>query len=156
MLMIPPEKGRSQSRIVFIRRSSQVRSHRGQIGFPGGRREPSDISPSQTALRETHEELGIDPGLVTVLGMLPKTKSLDGMPVIPIVGLASLDLDGLKPEPLEVEKPFAIPWTHFTRDQYFGFNMNIFGIWRKSGVFEAQDLKIWGLTAHVLCTADLG
>jgi len=102
MLLIPPDQGRLHSRIVFIRRSSQVRSHRGQIGFPGGRREPLDTSPSQTALRETHEEIGIDPELVTVLGMLPKAKSLDGMPVVPIIGVAPLSLDDLKPAPFEV------------------------------------------------------
>lgn len=156
LLLIPPERDQDPCRILFIRRSSQVRSHRGQIGFPGGRREPSDLSPTQTALREAQEELGIAPEMVNLLGMLPKAKSLDGLPVVPIVGMAPLRLDSLRPEPSEVEDAFAIPWPHFAVSQYEIFSMNIFGIWRQSGVFQTHGVKVWGLTAHVLCTAAFG
>lgn len=156
LLIIPPLQNSADSRIVFIRRSAQVRSHRGQIGFPGGRREPTDLGPSETALRETHEELGIIPDRIRVLGMLPKTKSLDGMPVVPIVGIASVTSESLTPAPTEVEDVYAIEWPHFSPEKYHVFSMNIFGIWRQSGVFLTQGLRVWGLTAHVLCTASLG
>jgi 8-oxo-dGTP pyrophosphatase MutT (NUDIX family) len=156
LLMIPPLQNTADSRIVLIRRSAQVRSHRGQIGFPGGRREPSDKGPCETALRETQEELGVAPDRIRVLGMLPKAKSLDGMPVVPIVGIATVTSDSLTPEPSEVEDFYAIEWPHFSPEKYHVFNMNIFGIWRQSGVFLTQGLSVWGLTAHVLCTASLG
>jgi len=73
---------------VFIRRHSDLRLHAGQISFPGGRRDPGDADLTATALREAHEEIGLDPANVTVLGALAPTPTVvSDIAVYPLVGL---------------------------------------------------------------------
>ncbi|HXW82851.1 MAG TPA: CoA pyrophosphatase, partial [Candidatus Binataceae bacterium] len=74
--------------VVYIRRSDQVASHRGQVAFPGGRVDPADQTVLDTALREAHEEVGIPPDAVEVLGALPTaTTYTSGILVSPFAGL---------------------------------------------------------------------
>jgi 8-oxo-dGTP pyrophosphatase MutT (NUDIX family) len=110
----------------------------------------------QTALRETNEELGIPPERIAVLGALPEIKSIEGSPVIPIVGTTTMGLDELTPAQDEVAAIFAFEWTLFEHDKCQFFWLNLFGLRRRSSVFFAADLKIWGLTAHALYTARIG
>ncbi len=73
---------------VFTRRRSDLRLHAGQISFPGGRRERGDVDLIQTALRETQEEIGLDPAAVTLVGALsPISTVVTDIAVYPIVGL---------------------------------------------------------------------
>jgi 8-oxo-dGTP pyrophosphatase MutT (NUDIX family) len=144
------------ARIVFIRRSTTVRSHRGQIGFPGGRAEPSDRTPAETALRELHEELGLSPEKVAPIGFLPPVRALDGSAVVTVVATADAHLDELTIAPAEVESVFAAPWTRFTRAEDQAFRFNIFGNWRDSHLFPLPSRPIWGLTALLLARCDFG
>src|SRR5215470_13415679 len=74
--------------IVYIRRSDDVASHRGQVAFPGGRMDPGDETILATALREAHEEVGIVPATVEVLGALPTaTTYTSGIIVSPFAGV---------------------------------------------------------------------
>lgn len=74
--------------LLFIRRSLTVSTHRGQIAFPGGSADDDDGGPVGTALREAHEELGVDPRLVEVIGVLPPVSTrTSGRRVDPVVGL---------------------------------------------------------------------
>lgn len=155
ILFLPPLAGATVARVTFIRRSTTVRSHRGQVAFPGGRADPDDPSPAVTALRELQEELGIDPERVTLIGALPPTPALDGGPVIPVVGAASCELEELRPSPEEVDLVFAEPWTALTRAANRPFAFNVFGSWRESPFFPVPGGKVWGLTAHLLARADL-
>ena len=73
---------------VFTKRRSHLRLHAGQISFPGGRREDGDADLIQTALREAREEIGLDPGGVTLLGALRPTPTVvSDIAIYPIVGL---------------------------------------------------------------------
>jgi 8-oxo-dGTP pyrophosphatase MutT (NUDIX family) len=73
---------------VFTKRRSHLRLHAGQISFPGGRREEGDTDLIQTALREAHEEIGLDPGAVTLVGALRPTPTVvSDIAIYPIVGL---------------------------------------------------------------------
>ncbi len=73
---------------VFTRRRSDLRLHAGQISFPGGRREGGDSDLIQTALREAHEEIGLDPATVNLLGALsPIPTVVTDIAIYPIVGL---------------------------------------------------------------------
>ncbi len=156
LLFIPGAAAGEPARIVFIRRSVHVRSHKRQIAFPGGGSESEDKSPADTALRELEEELGLSPSAVTVIGMLPATKSLDGTEIRPIVGTASVGVDAFVPAPAEVEHVFAESWTYFTPAKGVEFGFNIFGNWRSSRVFSAPSAQVWGLTAEILNNAALG
>jgi 8-oxo-dGTP pyrophosphatase MutT (NUDIX family) len=70
MILLFPFKG--QIHTVYILRAEYKGVHSGQVSFPGGKFDPSDASLSQTALRETHEEIGIEPKSITILGELTK------------------------------------------------------------------------------------
>jgi 8-oxo-dGTP pyrophosphatase MutT (NUDIX family) len=69
LLLIYPRRG--EEYIVFIRRPETMVHHKGQISLPGGAQDPTDRDAVYTALREANEELGIDPGVVEVLGTMP-------------------------------------------------------------------------------------
>lgn len=76
--------------ITFTERSHSLRNHPGQIAFPGGRREEGDDGPAGTALREAHEEIGLDPSWVKVLGLLPATAlPVSRFDVRPVMGVWS-------------------------------------------------------------------
>jgi 8-oxo-dGTP pyrophosphatase MutT (NUDIX family) len=73
---------------VFTKRRGDLRLHAGQVSFPGGRRDPGDADLVQTALREAHEEIGLDPACVTLLGALSPTPTVvTDIAIYPIVGL---------------------------------------------------------------------
>lgn len=78
---------RGKLHVVLTRRRSDMRKHAGEIAFPGGRSDPDDPSPTATALREAHEEVGLPPGNVEVLGALPPVGTfVTGFAVYPVVG----------------------------------------------------------------------
>ena len=72
--------------ILLQKRSSRVDSHKGEISFPGGKRDPEDRNLLETALRETHEEMGVDPEDVEVLGALDQTATTTGFCTSPFAG----------------------------------------------------------------------
>ena len=73
---------------VFIKRHGELRLHAGQISFPGGRRDPGDLDLTATALREAHEEIGLEPAAVTVVGALTPTPTVvTDIAIYPFVGL---------------------------------------------------------------------
>lgn len=157
VLFIPPSSPQGFARLLLTRRSLMVKTHRGQIGLAGGRAEIGDRSPGETALRELHEELGVDLRHVHVVGVLPAIKAMDAQPIIPVVCCAAVELDSLSLAVDEVAYAFAEPWPSFERAQSQKFRFNIFGNWRQSESFRASAGRelVWGLTALILYSADL-
>ncbi len=78
---------RDEPTVLFTVRSSQLRSGSGQISFPGGRAEPSDATPEHTALRETHEEIGLAGEHVEIIGRLAHYVTRAGHCITPVIGL---------------------------------------------------------------------
>lgn len=158
LLMIPPRRDESPARLVFIRRSTTVRSHRGQISFPGGRADPEDATPGVTATRELEEELGVPSNRVTVIGTMAPIAALDGGAVVPVLGITDFALEEMRPSVAEVQDVFAGAWPNFARSKNQPFGFNIFGNWRESPRFVLTDHEphrsIWGLTAMILAAAD--
>lgn len=78
--------------VLLTRRSALLRTHSGQVSFPGGRPDPEDRNLAATALREAQEEIGLDPGHVTLLGRLPRQDTrASNFLITPFVGLLSAD-----------------------------------------------------------------
>lgn len=148
-----------QPTILLTRRTSHLKAHAGQISFPGGRAEPHDASPAHTALREAHEEVGLPPDAVEVLGPLPAYTTVTGFVVTPIVGLVRPPLS-LRPDPFEVDEAFEVPLAflmapahHERRGIEAGQARHDFFAmpWRgPSATGDERDYFIWGATAAML------
>lgn len=95
-------------RLLFTRRNAGLAEHSGQVAFPGGRMDAQDRTPEQTALREAHEEIGLDPADVRTLGRLRQFMTITNYLVTPVVGVMPWPYP-LRPSPDEVSRAFTIP-----------------------------------------------
>jgi len=94
--------------VLLTRRTAHLDHHAGQISFPGGRIEASDADPVAAALRETREEIGLDPGRIEVLGRIDGYVTISNFAVVPVVAIVHPPFD-LKPDPFEVDEVFEVP-----------------------------------------------
>ena len=136
---------------ILTQRSEHLNDHAGQVSFPGGRHEPDDDGPVATALREAHEEIGLAPEAVEVIGCLDAQDTATGFSVVPVVGLVdpvySLTLDSF-----EVEEAFEVP-LDFLFDGRNKRREEM--IWRgRRRVYEVykdfQGHTVWGVTARII------
>jgi 8-oxo-dGTP pyrophosphatase MutT (NUDIX family) len=138
-------------RIVLTRRQDSLRGHSGQISFPGGRRDPEDTSFTATALRETHEELGIPPDTIRIIGALGHFYiPPSNYDVYPSVGLMDT-APTFYPSPAEVAEVITaslqallIPNNKQREKRSFkGFAMTV-------PYYNIKGHKVWGATAAML------
>lgn len=94
--------------LLLTKRAAHLHDHPGQISFPGGRVEEGDASIIETALREAHEEIGLERNHVDVIGCLPQHKTGTGYEVTPVVSLVQSTFS-LKSDPFEVASIFEVP-----------------------------------------------
>jgi len=94
--------------LLLTRRHSDLPEHSGQVAFPGGRADPEDTSPEQTALREAYEEIGLHPSDVKLLGRLQDYLTITNYRVTPVVGVIPWPYP-LRPAEDEVSRIFTIP-----------------------------------------------
>ena len=136
--------------LLFTRRTATLAKHSGQVSFPGGRSEPHDVSPLQTALRETFEETGIAPGHVSVAGYLDRYLTGTGFDIQPVVGLLDPGFV-LAPDPREVDEVFEVPLT-FLLDpgNRRRESRAIAGRQRRFYAFTYNGHEIWGATAAII------
>ena len=97
--------------VLLTERASQLAKHAAQISFPGGRLEDSDADVASAALREAHEEIGLDPSRVRVFGYLPDHLVFSGFRVTPVLSLVTPPF-ALVPNPAEVAEVFEVPMSH--------------------------------------------
>jgi 8-oxo-dGTP pyrophosphatase MutT (NUDIX family) len=107
-VLVPVYDGPGGPTLVFIRRTTRV-NHPGQVAFPGGRPEPGDRDLLQTALREAHEEVGLNPGEVTIVGALPVVETVTSNYAIASFVGRLLDRAVLRPQPEEVDAILDVP-----------------------------------------------
>ena len=153
-ILVPVTRDLEQPKIILTRRAQHMKTHKGQVAFPGGKRDETDDSLEFTALRECHEEIGIPPEEVEIVGPLSQVISLHGIRVSPFVGLVD-DNHPLIPNPDELDSIFKVPVEFFRqakpvrRDKmtYKGVALSV-----PSYHFEAEGevYEIWGLSAIVL------
>ena len=94
--------------ILFTRRNNNLPEHSGQVAFPGGRADPKDATPEDTALRETYEEIGLNPGSVRILGSINSFLTITNYNVKPIVGSVPWPFS-IRLAQVEVSRVFTIP-----------------------------------------------
>ena len=136
--------------VLLTQRTNHLRDHAGQISFPGGRMDPEDTSPNETALRESEEEIGLKRDRVEIIGHLPEYLTVSGYRVTPIVGLVKPQAEYVLDE-FEVADIFEVP-LHFLMDPA---NHQI-RVWqseqgsRRFYSMPYEDHFIWGATAGML------
>jgi 8-oxo-dGTP pyrophosphatase MutT (NUDIX family) len=149
-----------EAHVVLTRRSFTMRAHRGEVSFPGGRSHDGE-TPTETALREAHEEVGLAPSAVTPLGWLsPIATFASGSAIFPIVGTL-VKRPTFVIQPSEVDRAFTVALSDLVQEGAF-----LEERWRRAesragggegeeGYFPLQffrvpDDVIWGATARVL------
>ncbi|KQS68701.1 CoA pyrophosphatase [Modestobacter sp. Leaf380] len=135
--------------VLLIEKSDRLRTHAGQPAFPGGGVDPGDDYPVGTALRETHEEAGVDPSAVRVLATLPELflGPSDNL-VVPVVGWWDDPRAVTTGDPFEVAQVARVPLADLTDPA------NRFRVRHPSGyvgpAFAVAGMVVWGFTAGVL------
>ena len=138
--------------IIYTQRSSIVSTHSGEVSFPGGMMEDIDTDLYQTALRESHEEMNLDPSIVTIIGRLNYLISRYDIEVNPFVAVIdekpNLEGNSEIEEIFEVPIEFLLNKNNMTTQTFQRDNMKL-----EMPTWYYNDQKIWGLTAMI--TADL-
>lgn len=138
--------------LPFIRRSSQLRLHSGQIAFPGGGADPGDRSLVETALREAQEEIGLDASEVKTLGVLPPMLTVvSNFLVVPVVAWLPHGLGRVQLQLGEVDEQFSLPLAGLADPANFHSE-----IWTRDGqsrtiyFYDVAGYRVWGVTAYIL------
>lgn len=136
--------------VLLTKRSSKLKHHPGQIAFPGGKVEPDDLGPVQAALREAHEEVGLPPENVRVIGTMPTHETVTRFTVTPVLALIETDFTP-KPEVGEVDEVFTVPLSHVTNPDRFSVEGRHWrGTRRHYFTVPYGPYYIWGATARIL------
>jgi 8-oxo-dGTP pyrophosphatase MutT (NUDIX family) len=152
-VLIPIFVDRGEPYLLLTRRTETVEHHKGQISFPGGGEEPGDADLMQTALRETHEEIGLPPSSVDLWGRLDEMETVvSGFAVTPFVGSVPPPV-GLRPNPNEIAEIVTAPLAVFLDPANLRTeHMLRDGRMRKVLFYDYPPHVIWGLTAHIINT----
>jgi 8-oxo-dGTP pyrophosphatase MutT (NUDIX family) len=139
-----------QLTVLLTLRTEHLALHGGQVAFPGGKIDEADIGPLEAALREAHEETGLDPRLVEPLGYLDVYQTRTGFRIVPVVGLVDpaacfSPADGEVAEVFEVPLSFLMdPLNHLQQSRLWQ------GVERRFYAMPYGDRYIWGATAGML------
>lgn len=145
-----PVIARPELTLLFTLRADDLPSHAGQIAFPGGKSEAFDAHPLATALRETQEEIGLDPARVEPLGTLDHYLTGTGYRITPVVALVDPDAP-LALDPREVVDAFEVPLDFLMNPaNHQRHSRMIGGQERHFHAMPFRDRFIWGATAGIL------
>jgi 8-oxo-dGTP pyrophosphatase MutT (NUDIX family) len=136
--------------VLLTQRTDHLHDHAGQISFPGGRIDPGDASPNDTALRESEEEIGLDRQGVEIIGHLPQYLTVSGYSVTPVVGLVKPQAEYVL-DAFEVADVFEVP-LHFLMDPA-NHQVRVWESDQGSRRFYSMPYEnrfIWGATAGML------
>jgi 8-oxo-dGTP pyrophosphatase MutT (NUDIX family) len=137
--------------VVLTRRAQHLRSHRGEVSFPGGGQDPADEDLLATALRESHEEIGLDASGMKVLGELDHLRTVSGNSYIAPYVVTLPRQPALVPNPGEVERILMVPLAELLGDGvYYEEEWGIPGLLRPIMFFDVEGDTIWGATAAML------
>ena len=136
--------------VLLTQRTDHLNDHAGQVSFPGGKIDDTDADAVEAALRETHEEVGIEPARVEVVGRLDDYVTGTGFTITPVVGLLAPGF-AVIPDPFEVADVFEVPLAFFLDPANHHRESRVWkGRERHFYVMPYEDRYIWGATAGML------
>ena len=143
--------------VLFQLRTHLVAHHKGEISLPGGARDPEDESLLHTALRETHEEIGIPPDAVEVLGALDDDETfVSNYRITPYVGAVAPGVDPAATAPREVRELLTVPLPHLLSEDARAWKVvDQQGRAAATPAYRHGEHLIWGATARIV-TSFLG
>ncbi|MCF6287759.1 MAG: CoA pyrophosphatase [Proteobacteria bacterium] len=149
-VLVPLFWKNNELHVLLTKRSAQLKHHSGQISFPGGGFEQSDITIRQAAIRETQEEIGISSNYINVVGYLDDIATISGFYVTPFVAILQ-DEFNIKINADEVAEVFSVPLSFLLNQNncrqesviYNDKNVNYY-------VYEYEKYNIWGVTAEII------
>ncbi len=150
-VLVPIFEATDSAYLLLTKRTDKVEHHKGQISFPGGGEEPGDRDLLDTALRETYEEIGLDPSAVEVWGRLDETETVvSGFAITPYVGRIPPP-DGLRPNPNEIDQIITVPLEVFLNPA----QRRVERVVREGQeweliFFDYPPHVIWGATARII------
>ena len=149
-VLIPIVEHADSLSVLLTQRSAGLKNHAGQVSFPGGQMESADADIAETALRETHEEVGIRPEQVNIAGYLPPMLTVTGYAVTPIVGLVAPGIS-LTLDRSEVELAFEVPLLFLLDESNQQLSeRDVRGVIVPIIEFHYAKQRIWGATANML------
>lgn len=146
-VLVPIYEDNGVSRLIMIKRPMTMPTHAGHVAFPGGRPDPLDDGPVDTALREAKEEVGIDPTTVQLLGFLPVVDTVQyRRPVVPVVGMLE-GVPELHPSEREVDRVFRAPIDELRDEKSWRCET-----WHGHAVwfYDLEGDVLWGATAWMV------
>ncbi len=134
---------------LLTKRSDTLSTHKGQFAFPGGALEEKEDAWT-AALRETHEEVGIEPQKILQLGALDEAETPSGFHILPYVGAVPFPIE-TTPNPAEIEEIFSVPISAFLNPSMVEDRaVSIDGQRRLLRVYHIAGRQVWGLTARIV------
>jgi 8-oxo-dGTP pyrophosphatase MutT (NUDIX family) len=141
-----------EARVILTKRTDKLRKHAGQIAFPGGGIDESDLSPEEAALREAEEEIGLDPRFVETVGRLPQYLAGTGFRIQPVLAVVQPGFV-ITPNPDEVESVFEVPLAFLMNPDNHQQDSRVWqGAVRHFYVMPYRERHIWGITAGIIRT----
>ena len=142
---------KNEFNVIFTQRSLSLKNHPGQISFPGGKVIQNEETPWMCALRETKEEIGLDPKLVRKIGIIPKHQTVTGFIITPFLAEVISKKIVLLPNNQEVSEIFEVPFTFLMNSK----NMLLHKARYRGQVTEYYAIPygpyyIWGATARII------
>ncbi len=150
-VLIPVFEKEGATRLLFTRRSGSLNKHAGEVSFPGGRQDEGDGSRERTALRETQEELGLEPSRVRILGELDEITTVTNYRVLPFVGELAYPFE-LRVSDEEVNSVFDVSIDELMDPVVYTLHRSHTWKGRPYPVhqFQVKGENIWGATGKIL------
>jgi 8-oxo-dGTP pyrophosphatase MutT (NUDIX family) len=149
-VLVPLFLAGEEPHLLFTQRTWKVKDHRGQISFPGGVQDPEDPDLLATAIRETQEEIGLDPDDVEILGSLQPIATITGYWITAYPALIPYPYD-FSPNPREVRRLLFLPVQGFSPRRRWSIGTYQFkGRTTQVCYWRYRKTVIWGATARIL------